>query len=119
MDTARIIIRRETVVITDKTIEKIKLKLKENIALINSLGFNKISLNDYYTSIVKIVSDLKKEPNNDKWTPMSEGSPKDGYYLVSCKGGHVHIDFCLRGEWYNKYHYEILAWRPKPESYKG
>lgn len=105
--------------ITEKDIEKIDTKLKENIALIQSMKFHNLTLSDYYTSIMKIVSDLKEDSNHDKWTPMSEGSPKDGYYLVSCKGGHVHIDFCLRGEWYNKYHYEILAWRPKPESYKG
>ena len=61
-----------------------------------------------------------------EWTPVSEKLPeKDGYYLVSCKGGSVHIDFfwdgnrdsTIKNTWENKHCYEILAWRKKPEQY--
>lgn len=36
-------------------------KLKVNIKLLQEMGFNKITLNDYYTSTMKIVKDLLSE----------------------------------------------------------
>lgn len=54
-----------------------------------------------------------------KWIPVKVSLPEEGgYYLVSCKGGSVHVDFFFKGEWENRYVYEILAWRKIPKAYQ-
>lgn len=54
-----------------------------------------------------------------KWIPAKERSPeKDGYYLVSCKGGSVHLDFYNNYKWDNIMEYTILAWRKIPKAYQ-
>lgn len=54
----------------------------------------------------------------NNWIPLANEQPEfDGYYLVSCLGGDVHVDFCLRGVWDNKFEYTLLAWMPLPKPY--
>jgi len=55
----------------------------------------------------------------NKWIPVKDRLPDEGgYYLVSCEGRSVHIDFYWDGKWDNKGVYNILAWQLKPEPYK-
>lgn len=57
-----------------------------------------------------------------RWIPCSERMPdKGGYYLWSAKGGEVKKDFYWEGHWdkAEKYGYEVIAWMPLPEPYKG
>lgn len=69
--------------------------------------------------LTEYFDDGYKRAMQDGWISTSERSPiKDGYYLVSCKGGNVHIDFSLCGKWDNKYEYKIIAWQSLPEPYK-
>ena len=66
-----------------------------------------------------LISLLESAPKVSQWISVSERLPiKVGYYLVSCKGGNVHIDFSLRGKWDNKYEHEIIAWQSLPEPYR-
>ena len=76
-------------------------------------------MNDIGKDLQDAFDDGYERAMQDRWISVSEILPiKDGYYLVSCKGGNVHIDFSLRGKWDNKYEYEIIAWQPLPEPYK-
>lgn len=50
--------------VTNKEVEYISEQLKSNINLLLSLGFNKISLNDYYTSTMKIIDDIKEQKDD-------------------------------------------------------
>ena len=47
--------------ITNKEISYIRRRLKENIDLVKSMGQTKLSLNDYYTSVDKIIMDMKEQ----------------------------------------------------------
>jgi transposase len=43
---------------SNEEINTVSEKLEANIKLLKEMGFNKITLNDYYTSTMKIVEDL-------------------------------------------------------------
>lgn len=58
-------------------IEKVSDKLKCNINLLREMGFNKINLNDYYTSVMKIIEDIHLCDNSERWIPVSEGLPDE------------------------------------------
>ena len=38
-------------------------RLKENIKLVKSMGFEKLTLSDYYTSVMKILEDITDDDN--------------------------------------------------------
>lgn len=102
----------------------------------NDLISRKALLNDFRKTITEQsgtmdwLNMINRQPSvgDNRWIPVSERLPEEnGYYLVSCKGGDIHIDFwwkdkksdkIFNDKWENKYEYIIIAWMPLPESYK-
>lgn len=68
------------------------------------------------------ISALKEKEENRWHSVAEEGNPPEGgYYMWSAEGGNVEKDFYWYGEWEHakKYGYEVLAWKPVPERYRG
>lgn len=56
-----------------------------------------------------------------KWIPVSERLPENGHYYLWCSdGGSVQSDYYWNGfDNGKKYGYNIVAWQPLPEPYRG
>ena len=77
-----------------------------------------------YEQLTEWLTELKERREADKWTPVSEGLPKEGNksYLVTVDYGKGLKASCQRFF----FNYEIgwnddcvIAWKPLPEEYKG
>lgn len=62
-----------------------------------------------------------EERKTGRWIPCSERLPENGHYYLWCSDmGHVQSDYYWNGfENGMKYGYNIVAWMPLPEPYKG
>lgn len=79
--------------------------------------------------ITEMEVDLEENSIVTNWIPVSEPPSEDGDYLVtyrwigtySCEAyREIGIDEWRKGEWVEKpTTYEVLAWIPLPEPYKG
>lgn len=70
---------------------------------------------DFFNAVIQRI-----RPQDD-WIPVSERLPEDGYWLWSATSGEVKKDFYWQGHWElaEKFGYEVVAWMPLPEPYKG
>lgn len=72
----------------------------------------------------EIVNFLKSRPSaqpEPRWIPCEERFPENGHYYLWCSDmGSVQSDYYWNGfENGMKYGYNIVAWMPLPEAYKG
>lgn len=68
------------------------------------------------------ISALEEKEENRWHSVAKEGNPtENGYYMWTATTGNVEKDFYWDGEWEHakKYGYEVLAWKPVPERYRG
>ena len=70
-----------------------------------------------------VFARIRKLPSAQpvQWIPCSERLPENGHYYLWCSDmGHVQSDYYWNGfENGMKYGYNIVAWMPLPEPYKG
>lgn len=71
------------------------------------------------------VEDIQALPSvepEQRWIPMTEQLPKNGYYYLWCSdAGSVQMDYYFNDEFEHgrEYGYNIVAWMPLPEPWKG
>lgn len=79
---------------------------------------------EYGISPARMFEIIKSQPPADQWIPCSEGLPDDdGFYLATVLNGLGYTTtqkLLFNGKgWCTDMPWEILAWMPVPEPYKG
>ena len=109
----------------EKAIEQLKHDKENFEALLKE--YRPSTIKERVESIIKshiLAIQALEEKLNGSWIPVSERLPKQGIpVLVSDKQGNV----CVRAitceikgrKYWSQNKYDVLAWMPKPEPYKG